>query len=56
MDLKPKTKAEMANEYGICCRTFYRWLKKEKIEIPRGLLKPNQVEIIYKAFGCPKKS
>jgi hypothetical protein len=60
--LKAKTREEVAIEYGIEVRTLYRWLKKEEIIIPQGLIKPRYLKIIYETFGtpnvmiCPKSS
>jgi hypothetical protein len=55
LDLKARTRAEVADEYGINVRTFYRWLKKANIEPPKGLIKPFHLQIIYDTFGCPSK-
>lgn len=51
-----KTKQQMAEEYGICSKTFTKWLKKERIYIKRGLITPKQQEIIYKHLGNPNNS
>lgn len=50
---KVKTRQEIAAEYGVHRRTFQRWLKKKKIELPSGLLTPKEQEVIYKCFGQP---
>ena len=52
--LKSKSRAEVANEYGINVRTLYRWLKKAKIKLPLGLIKPCDLQITYNTFGIPK--
>jgi DNA invertase Pin-like site-specific DNA recombinase len=52
--LKAKTRGEVADEYGIKARTFYRWLKKANIKLPSGLIKPCDLQIIYNTFGIPK--
>ena len=48
-----KTRKQMANEYGIHVRTFSRWLKKYKIELPSGNITPKYQKIIYEALGNP---
>jgi DNA invertase Pin-like site-specific DNA recombinase len=50
-----KTRAQIADEYGISVRTLYRWLKKHHIEVPSGVLKPVHQILIYQAFGAPGK-
>lgn len=52
---KVKTRQEIAEEYGISRRTFQRWLKKQNIELPAGLLTPREQEIIYQNFGYPHR-
>lgn len=49
-----KTKQQIADEYGICLRTFNKWLKEEGIEIKRGLITPKIQELIYERLGIPK--
>lgn len=51
-----KTKQQIADEYGICTKTFNKWLKDEKILIPRGLINPKKQELIYETFGLPNNS
>jgi DNA invertase Pin-like site-specific DNA recombinase len=53
LSLKAKTRDEVAIEYGIDVRTLYRWLKKEGINLPQGLIKPAHLKIIYETFGIP---
>jgi DNA invertase Pin-like site-specific DNA recombinase len=53
--LKTKTRQEVAIEYGIEVRTLYRWLKKANINLPRGLIKPFHLQIIYDSFSIPKR-
>ena len=50
-----KTRQEIANEYGIDRKTLYRWLKKENIKIPRGLINPKLQSKIYNVLGKPNK-
>ena len=54
LDLKPKTRAEVACEYGINVRTLYRRLRRANIRLPRGLIMPCDLQIIYDTFGIPK--
>jgi hypothetical protein len=51
-----KTKQQMADEYGVCWKTFDKWLKKHKIKIDRGLITPKDQNKIYSALGIPKNS
>jgi len=53
-NLKSKTRKELANEYGVTRRTLFRWLLNSNIKIPPGLIKPRELDIIYKKFGTPK--
>ena len=49
-----KTRAQIADEYGISPRTLRRWLQREQIEVPNGLLCPKDQARIYEAFGVPQ--
>jgi len=51
-----KTRQQIANEYGICTKTFNKWLKEAKFNLKRGLINPRSQELIYKKFGLPKNS
>jgi hypothetical protein len=51
-----KSKQQIANEYGICTKTFTKWLKEEKLFLKRGLINPKSQTLIYKKFGFPKNS
>jgi hypothetical protein len=48
-----KTKQQMADEYGICRKTFSKLLQKNKIKLMRGLILPKDQIIIYKKLGIP---
>jgi hypothetical protein len=52
---KAKTRLEQATEYGISYRTFLRWVKKEQIGLPRGLITPYYQKKIYEKFGDPRE-
>ena len=51
-----KTKQQLADEYGVCSKTFNKWLKKHNIEVDRGLITPKEQKIIYSILGVPKSS
>jgi len=46
----------MAEEYGVCTKTFNKWLRANNINIDRGLITPKEREIIYSELGFPKNS
>ncbi len=50
---RPKTKTEIADEYGINRRTLQRWLKKDEINLYKGLLKRKELALIDPNFGLP---
>jgi hypothetical protein len=52
---KAKTRMQQANEYGVSYRTFLRWLKREKLDLPKGLITPNFQKKIYDKFGNPNE-
>lgn len=49
--LHPKTKEKLAEEMSISLRTLQRRLGKAGLEIPRGLISPDDQDIIYRALG-----
>ena len=51
--LLPKTRKEIAQEYGISPKTLQRWLVKHKIKIGTGLVIPKDQLRIYQKFGFP---
>ena len=51
---KSKTRAEVANEYGINVQTLSRRLRKANIVLPRGVIMPCDLQIIYDTFGPPE--
>jgi predicted DNA-binding transcriptional regulator YafY len=55
MLLPTKSRSQLADEYGVSRRTFYNWLKKEGIELPKRMLTPPEIEQIYSMFGDPDK-
>ena len=48
-----KTKQQMADEYGICSKTFRRMLLKKNIRLEKGLIFPKDQLEIYDKLGKP---
>lgn len=48
-----KTRQQMADEYGICRKTFNKLLSKKNIRLDRGLIYPREQMIIYDELGTP---
>ncbi len=48
-----KTKQQMADEYGVCRKTFAKLLIRKRIKIGRGLIYPKDQDLIYSALGKP---
>ena len=48
-----KTKQQMADEYGVCRKTFNKLLLKEHIQLTRGLISPKDQLNIYDKLGTP---
>lgn len=48
-----KTKQQMADEYGVCRKTFNKLLMKKNIRLDRGLISPRDQMIIYNELGSP---
>ena len=48
-----KTKQQMAEEYGVCRKTFNRLLIKKNIKLDRGLIYPKDQLTIYTKLGNP---
>jgi len=51
--LKPKTRQEMADEYGISVNTFISKLHRVGIDLPKGLIFPATQKLIYYELGLP---
>jgi hypothetical protein len=51
-----KTKQQMADEYGICIKTFDRLLRKKQIKLDRGLIYPKDQLNIYNTLGSPENT
>ncbi len=56
MEFKPKTREELADEYGISRKTLYNWLKKLDYPFAQGLFSPKCLKNIYKKYGDPSRS
>jgi|WetSurMetagenome_2_1015567.scaffolds.fasta_scaffold683177_1 hypothetical protein len=50
---RAKTKAEVAEEYCICEKTLKRRLKRKGIRLPKGIIYPDDLRLIYTALGKP---
>lgn len=57
---RPKSKSEIASEYGISINTFKKWIKPfiadlEAVNYNREakILTPAQVDVIYEKLGKP---
>jgi hypothetical protein len=48
-----KTKQQMADEYGVCRKTFNKLLKSKNITVKRGLIAPKDQMDIYEKLGIP---
>jgi hypothetical protein len=48
-----KTKQQMADEYGVCRKTFNKLLWKKQIKLDRGLISPKDQQVIYEKLGNP---
>jgi hypothetical protein len=48
-----KTKQQMATEYGVCLKTFNKFLRTNQIYIQRGLILPKDQIKIYNELGIP---
>ena len=51
-----KTMQQMADEYGVCRKTFSKLLQKKQIILGRGLIYPKDQENIYNKLGIPNST
>ena len=49
-----KTKKQMAEEFGVCTKTFRQMLERNEIVIARRLITPKEQIQIYRKLGKPK--
>lgn len=54
--MKPRTKKELANLYGVNIKTLSNWFKKKNIEVPRGAIMPADLEKIFEKIGHPENT
>ncbi len=52
--IKPKTRQQLAKDYGVNIKTLNKWLKNENIILEKGLICPRKVEEIYRKLGKPE--
>jgi len=48
-----KTKKQIADEYGVCRKTFNKLLLQKRIKLDRGLILPKNQLNIYDKLGVP---
>lgn len=53
MEIRCKSRKQLAAEFGIDPKTFRRMLKRHDLDLPLGLLTPEWVEKIYQTLGRP---
>ncbi len=57
--IKPQTKQELAQSYGVTARTLTNWLNPHQEQIGKRqghMYTPKQVQIIYEILGEPVNS
>lgn len=52
--IPPKTRKQIADEYGISTITLRRRLKKLKVPLPSGNLLPAHQRLVYERLGYPQ--
>jgi len=50
---KPKTRAEVAEEYNVSVKVLNGWFFEKKLSIPSRLICPADLRIIYATLGPP---
>jgi methylphosphotriester-DNA--protein-cysteine methyltransferase len=56
MDIRCKSRKQLASEFGVDPKTFRRMLKRHNLDVPLGLLTPEWVEKIYQTLGRPTQA
>ena len=51
----PKTRQQIADDYGFTYKTLMNRLKKRDIQLPSGLVLPNLQKQIYEELGYPNR-
>jgi len=54
LEIKAKFRYEVAREYGISVKTLNRWIKSYNLSIPKGIINPHLLRILYAKFGPPR--
>ena len=49
-----KTKQQMADEYGVCRKTFVKLIIEQNIKLRRTLISPKEQLKIYQKLGKPE--
>lgn len=52
---KVKSRQQIAEEYGVCRKTLYNWLKQEDISLKHRLVSPKEQKEIYEKLGMPSE-
>jgi len=55
IQLTPKTRRQIAEEYGIHRDTLRTKLKKQGFQLPKGIVMPKDIRKIYNILGWPEK-
>jgi hypothetical protein len=50
-----KTKQQMADEYGVCRKTFVKLITEQNIKLRRILISPKEQLKIYEKLGIPNE-
>ena len=53
LNLKVKSRQELADEYGICVKTLNSRLAEKGIKLDPGCIFPKTLLLIYKTLGPP---
>ncbi len=57
LDLKAKSKKQLANEYGVSVKTLTTWMKsKDMVTGHRKILHSAEVRKVYNCFGIPREN
>ncbi|MEM1328703.1 MAG: hypothetical protein AAGI23_22295 [Bacteroidota bacterium] len=54
--IAPKTRKQIAEEFGINYKTLMSRLKRKSVELPSGVLLGIHQKIIYDQFGYPNET
>lgn len=48
-----KSREVLAGEFGVCPKTFRKYLRTAEIELPRGMVRPSYQKLIYEQLWYP---